>query len=130
MTRSTLVGGSCTGGRTTISQEALPWHIRWGGFSGTLPTITLIFLDLIGAKFTTEAAGGTCTSQTSTANPGRARIIVNGGTGAGTELAADEEAFIPLRSGFFCQFAGEFFDSGIGRLTLLGNTTIISIRLI
>jgi hypothetical protein len=129
MTRGTVVGGSCTGGTATVNQEALPWHIRYGGFSGTLPTITLIFTSLIGAKFTVTSAGQTCVSQTTVANPARGRIIVETG-GRGRDLTADERALIPLRGSFFCQFAGEGFFSGIGRVTLLGNTTIISIRLI
>jgi hypothetical protein len=129
ITRSTVVGGSCTGGTATFNQEALPWHVRWDGFSGNLPAITLILLSLIGAKVSVTSAGQTCTTQTSVANPGKARIIVETG-GRGRELRVDERALIPMRTAFFCQFSGEGFDSGIGSVTLLGNSTTISIRLI
>jgi hypothetical protein len=130
MTRGTVVGNTCTGGRATVNQEALPWHIRYNGFSGTLPTITLIFTTLIGAKFTVESAGQVCISQTTTANPAKGRIIVDPATGAGTDLRADETAGIPLRGSFFCPFLGNGSLVGTGRVTLLGNTTIITIRLI
>jgi hypothetical protein len=130
MTRGTVVPGSCTGGTATINQEALPWHIRYNGFSGTLPRITLLFVSIIGMKSTWTQAGSTCVTQTTVANPAKARLIVNEATGAGGELRLDETALIPLRSGFFCQFVGQFFLSGTGRVTLLGNTTTISIRLI
>jgi hypothetical protein len=39
VTRSTIKGESCEGGRATILQESLPWHLTWESFSGTLPRI-------------------------------------------------------------------------------------------
>jgi len=44
VTRATVVGTSCTGGRATILQETLPWHVTYEGFSGTLPRITAVRL--------------------------------------------------------------------------------------
>jgi hypothetical protein len=129
VTRGTVVPGSCTGGRTTINQEALPWHVRYNGFSGTLPTITLVFLRLIGSKFTVESGGSTCITQSTAANPSGGRAIVGVGGGV-TELVADETVRIPLRGAFFCSFVGEAIFEGSARVMLLGNTTIVSIRLI
>jgi hypothetical protein len=128
MTRGAVVGGSCGSGQLTINQEALPWHIRYGGFSGALPEVTGILVYIIGAKFTMNAAG-TCVSLTTAANPARAEIGLGEG-GRASVLVADERALIPLRSVFFCQFVGQLYLVGIGGVTLLGNTTTISIRLI
>jgi hypothetical protein len=130
ITRATVVSRTCTGGTATVHQESLPWHVTYEGFSGILPRITLILVLLTGAKFSFTAAGSTCTSQTTVANPARGRIIVNEATGEGRELEAEREARIPLRGGFACLIAGEGFFEGTARVTLLGNTTIISIRLI
>src|SRR5438270_9952949 len=38
VTRATAA--TCTGGGATINQPSLPWHVRYGGFTGTLPSIT------------------------------------------------------------------------------------------
>jgi hypothetical protein len=129
VTRSTIVSGTCTGGTATINQEALPWHVRYNGFSGILPSITLVLVTLIGAKVSATGAGATCTTQTSVATPDKGRAIVEVG-GRIRDFSADESALIPFRGSFFCQFAGEGFFEGTGRVTLLGNTTIVSIRLI
>jgi hypothetical protein len=37
-----VIGGAeppCTGGRATMLQESLPWHLTWESFRGTLPRI-------------------------------------------------------------------------------------------
>jgi hypothetical protein len=128
ITRATIVSRTCSGGTVTASQESLPWHVTYEGFSGVLPTITLTFVSLIGMKFTITAAGVTCVARTTTENPGRGRLIVGGG-GATRELVADETVLIPL-TGFGCELAGEGFFGGAAAVTLLGNTTTISIRLI
>jgi hypothetical protein len=128
MTRGTVVGGACTGGRATVNQEALPWHIRYGGFSGRLPTITLITMNIIVTKYEVESAGLTCKVQTPVATPLRINAAIGEGGGM-TEIIV-EETLIPLRTSFFCAIIGEGFFAGRGRVTLLGNTTTISIRLI
>jgi hypothetical protein len=44
LTRATINGSEppCTGGRLTVLQESLPWHVTWEGFRGTLPRIEAI----------------------------------------------------------------------------------------
>jgi hypothetical protein len=49
ITRETL--NSCAAGAATILQETLPWHIRYLGFSGTLPNITTITANIVRAAF-------------------------------------------------------------------------------
>jgi len=129
ITRGTVVTASCTGGRATINQEALPWHIRYDSFRGTLPAITGITQTLIGSKFTVELGGLTCTTVTTATNP--AKGISNiAASGLVTGNRADELATIPLRGNFFCEIGGNGSFSGTGTVTQLGNTTAVFVRLI
>lgn len=57
-TEGTLVGfvtrvsvGTCESGRARADTETLPWHIQYGGFTGTLPNITGITQYLIRPTF-------------------------------------------------------------------------------
>jgi hypothetical protein len=130
VTRGTIVGSACTGGTVTLNQEALPWHVRYSGFSGFLPRISLVFLSLIGAKVSVTSAGQICITQSTAANPDKARAIINPTTGSVMELRADETAGIPLRGSFFCPFLGSGSFAGTGSVTQLATTNVISIRLI
>jgi hypothetical protein len=108
-------------GTATIS--ALPWHVTYGGFQGTLPRPTGVVLQLIGARFTVDPAGGlpACTATTSTGSPARGIANLEAG-GIVTGLTADPSAEIPLSEGFGCAlFTGSF--SGTGTVKLLGSTT-------
>ena len=127
VTRGTTVPGSCTGGRATVNQASLPWHLRYRGFTGTLPNITGVSLGLIGARFTVNAAGINCTTTTTAEEPAVGIAEVGGGVITG--MRADESFTIPL-SGAFCALAGRGRFAGTGRVTLLGAATVISIRLI
>ncbi len=102
--RATVNGAGCTGGRATINQEALPWHIRYRAFRGALPAITGVDFSTVGAKWTAEAAGLSCTTITTAANPEVG--IANLSSGRVTSLTPDGSAVIPLRGTFPCGFAG------------------------
>ena len=56
LTRAIL--GSCASGTATILQESLPWHARYSGFTGTLPEITTLRANVIGAALRVREAGG------------------------------------------------------------------------
>jgi len=43
--------GTCNPGSATVLQATLPWHVRYLGFSGTLPNIGEMFTNVIGAAF-------------------------------------------------------------------------------
>jgi hypothetical protein len=45
----------CTGGRLTVLQEMLPWHVTWDSFRGTLPRIETIAFLLHGYSWRGEA---------------------------------------------------------------------------
>ena len=42
---------SCSRGGATVLRETLPWHLRFGSFTGTLPNISSISLQVSGIAF-------------------------------------------------------------------------------
>ncbi len=123
MNRGTANTAGCTGGRATVNQEALPWHIRYRAFRGTLPNITGVDLGLVNAKFTVNASGLECTTTTTAANP--AVGIANLSSGRLTSLTPDPNATIPLRGAFLCGFGGNgTFEGTSSSVTALTVTLI------
>jgi hypothetical protein len=133
ITRARVSNEVCTGGRATILQEKLPWHLTYQSFRGTLPRIEEILLNLIRAGFLIEIPGvNNCAATTSLANPARGIALLNTTTGQVTGLRADETARIPLSTapgGFACGLGSGFF-TGTGAVTLLGTNCLIFITLI
>jgi hypothetical protein len=131
ITRAVIVGTlpTCVGGTATVHTERLPWHVRYGGFRGRLPTIEGVILQLIGADFSVRplANGVTCRATTSAAEPGVGIAQLNA-AGEVTGLRADETARIGLE-GFLCAFAGEGSFSGTGAVDN-GSGARITVRLI
>jgi hypothetical protein len=123
MNRGTANTAGCTGGRATVNQEALPWHIRYNAFRGTLPSITGVDLALVGSKFTVESGGITCTTQTTATNPAIGVANVSGGVS--TSITPDPSVTIPLRGGFFCGFAGNGSFSGTSTTSTTITVTLI-----
>lgn len=125
--------GPCNGGGSaTINQEALPWHIRYRGFTGTLPNITGVVLGLVGAKFTVHdnGTGLTCVTTTTATNPGIGITNVNTTTHLIETIRANENAPIPLRGNFFCEIGGNGVFVGNGTVRLQNSTTRIRLTLI
>ena len=62
--------GVCSSGSATVLQAALPWHVRYLGFSGVLPNITSVRTNVIGAalRFVTST-GVPCLFTSSTVQP-------------------------------------------------------------
>lgn len=125
--RGTAASGSCTGGSVTISQEALPVHLRYRSFSGTLPNITGISLDLIGLAIVIDNEGNICTAVTTAANPAVMILNVTGGVITGARM--DESVTIPVTRGFICELLTLRL-RGTGRVTLTGTNNAITVRLI
>ncbi len=127
VSRAAVAGASCTGGSATIRQETLPWRLTYDGFTGTLPNITSVKLLLIRASFEIRTSLATCQAITTEEEP--AIGIANLGTGGEvTGLKAEEATRIRLTGGICGLGSGSF--RGTGSVTLLGNTTQITIRLI
>ena len=95
--RAAVNNTACTGGHTTINQASLPWHIRYRGYSGVLPNITLIILGLVGVRFEIETGGFTCNVTTTASNPFIGRLTLN--SGVVTSLTPEPNARIPLEGG-------------------------------
>jgi hypothetical protein len=131
-----IVGTPCTGGTATALTASLPWHIRYNGFTGTLPEIREIHLRLVNAGFliqTIEPLFGTlvaCLYQSTAASPMRGWI---GREAAGqlTNLRVDETAGIPLfrQLAGFCPNPGKLRGTS-NTITLLGATTRITVTLV
>jgi hypothetical protein len=139
ITRAALTRASCvfTGGVEDVrilngvetTTNTLPWHIRYDSFTGPLPRIETVRLQLVGASFVLTAFTVPCLYKSTAARPAFGDTTVNRETGAVTGLRALGEKFIPLfEGGFLCPEEGRF--NGLGSVTLLGTTTAISVRLV
>lgn len=134
-TRGALIGyvtrapqpQNCTGGGATIPQETLPFHVRYDSFTGTLPRPSGERLQIVGATFRMNV-GFECTYKTTAEAP--AFFIDNiEANGLITGLSADVNGLISRFEGsIFCPEAGRFRNTG--RMTLLGTSNNISLRLI
>jgi hypothetical protein len=124
ITRATAATAVCTGGRATVLQETLPWHIRYSGFQGTLPNITHVDTLMVGGGMRVEFPGAeTCLLRTA------GGLLLLRLTPEGIFLTWRYLA--QMTGGFFCQLAGEANVAADGStLTVLGSTTAISVRLI
>lgn len=110
-----------------LNQSSLPWHLRYRGFIGTLPSISGVRYDAIGVNFVAVIAGTFCRITTTVEEPfaGTANIA----SGRITEFRADESITFPL-NGMWCGTIGVGHFSGVGVMTGLGEATAISVRLI
>lgn len=80
VTNAAVNGAECTNGSATVLSENLPWHVRYDRFSGTLPTITSIRQQLVGARFRiANPFGIACLSTTTAAAPGFGTINIASG---------------------------------------------------
>lgn len=133
VTRGVIKNETCTNGRVTILQEQLPWHVRYGGFGGTLPNITFIRLRLAGAasRIAISFFEVACLLRTTAETPFVADAVIEApGSGQITGLVPRTElTSIPFTG--LCAFLGNATYGGAeGRLLLLGNTTLLTVRLI
>jgi len=119
---------TCTGGSATILAATLPWHITYRGFSGTLPNITNIRMNVIGFSFNWRPEGSiACLARSTAENP--LQVITNiAAGGIVTGMRADETATIPIES-FFCAFGGEGTFRGTGTVRTPGGSNV-AVRLI
>lgn len=113
----------CRAGDATILTASLPWHVQYAGFVGTLPAITDIKTDVVGAAFNTlePVFGMECLARTTAASPGIAQFSLIGGVAAEITLSGR----IPTT----CTLNGELAGRSAA-LTVLNGTSRISITLI
>jgi hypothetical protein len=129
--RASVEEAACTGGRARINAESLPWHVRYEGFTGTLPNITAINERLVGSEFTVVSSIGiTCRYKSTAASPFRGTINRTTSTGVAERIRIDEAARIPLSSGNgFCPNPGVVKGTS-NAVTVAGGTTAVTITLV
>jgi hypothetical protein len=122
-----VITGQCNPAVTVLT-ETLPWNIRYVGFSGRLPNITLILIQMRPFFNVAGPLGTRCLSEEDIIG----RFIRNTATGqiTGASLPLTE---VRVRSGggFGCPVeTGRFRSAEDGRVFLLGNTNLIFVTLI
>ena len=116
--------GTCSSGSATILTETLPWHVKYSGFSGTLPNITSIIVHVIGSSFRIREAGGiTCLARTETNRPATGTFHRNTSTHFLTEVGIG--GTIPTSCG-----PEGTFSSDSGPISVSSSSSTISVSLI
>jgi hypothetical protein len=107
ITRATVDSTNCTGGSARSLTETLPWHIRYGGFTGTLPTITSVNTRLIGFNYLIQVGGTACLFSSTASSPMKQIVNRNSATGVASSLRWEEPSAIPFSSGTSPLLCGE-----------------------
>jgi hypothetical protein len=116
---------NCTSETARALRETLPWHILYVSFTGTLPNISSIRIDLRNAAFLVRAFGFvSCLYRTEEGHPAMGEVLVS--AGVARELRADENVKIPGPG-----LCPEGFFQGRAEVFVLGSTTTrITVRLV
>jgi hypothetical protein len=106
----------------------LPWHVRYESFSGTLPNITRIKIQIIGYSYLEICIGTSCLYKSTAARPVALFLEVSGGKI--TSANWDEAMRVPLfiSGGILCP--AELVLAGAGEVTAAETTTRIAVRLV
>jgi hypothetical protein len=107
--------GECAEGSATILRETLPWHVRYLSFTGTLPAITSLSINVIGASFRVREPLATCLARSTPESPSVGTFNREAG---GALLTAEISGTIPTSCG-----ANGSFASDRGAVTVLNSTT-------
>jgi hypothetical protein len=114
----------------SVLREALPWHVRYQGFTGTLPRISGLSVAIVGMSLEFFVAEGLrCLIRSTTLNPAIASIEVREGVMG--RFTWNSERVIPHAEVFFCALNGELHMRGASTTTtVLGLTTSLTVTLI
>lgn len=111
ITNAVVNNAGCSEGHATILRASIPWHVTFQSFTGTLPAITGVRYNLIGAAFQIEPGFGlSCLASSSARSPaaGNASREMGGNI---TSLQPDSSLAIPV-TGALCPESGIFSGSG------------------
>ena len=109
----------------TVLRETLPWHVLYGSFSGTLPTISSIHIRIVGISMRVNEFG--CLARATAVRPMEFNPALVGGVF--TSVPAESRIGL-LMSGFCEEENFRYASTGRSALTRLGTTTALSLRLI
>lgn len=120
----------CTQGTATLLTETLPWHVTYSGFSGVLPNITAMRVEIIGLAINLNVGGIACLLRSDASEPvvGSFRVEARGTV---TTFDLDALANIDLDDpSFVCNIAGNARLSGLGSVYQPGSGEPLTIRLV
>jgi hypothetical protein len=118
--------GACATGSATVLTETLPWHVRYSGFSGTLPNITATQATIVGVATRIRETGGVgCLARTTVEEPATMRFTREA-SGAITAATLGGS----VRSGAECFGAVATFAGVSNSVTVANNSNRISVTLI
>jgi hypothetical protein len=109
--------GPCQSFSFTILRETLPWHVRYSGFNGPLPSITSLITHVVGFAYRIREPGGvTCLARSEANEPAVITYHRN------TTTQRLEEAGISgrIRTGPECFGAALTLASDSARVSVLG----------
>lgn len=120
---------TCANGRPNVLAETLPWHVRYESFTGTLPAIGSIALEVIGLSYRWELnlLSISCLFSATEAAPARWRASLERG-GAITSVRWDETKRIPGTGIILCPREATF--GGTGTATQASSTAAVRVTLI
>lgn len=117
--------GGCSAFSTTVLTETLPWHVRYLGFTGTLPTIGTLSEGIVGFAIRIREPGGiTCLFRSTETEPARGTYNIAGGSLTSITLGGR------IRSGAEClEVRAEFRGTSIS-LTEPSSERVLTLTLI
>jgi hypothetical protein len=129
-TSASVDSAGCVGGTASALTGTLPWHLRFSSFTGTLPRITSLYAELVGARFLIRVEGAECISVASAVISGEASMNSETGAITGFTVAAGEVGIDDLSAfAFICDAVGSGEFSGTASMED-GSGWLIVIRLI
>jgi len=90
--------GGCETGSATVLTETLPWHVRYNGFTGTLPNISSILTKVVDSSFQIREPifAITCLARSTAASPSTGTFTREAG---GRITRADIGGTVPTNCG-------------------------------
>jgi len=121
--------GDCDSG-TAIIDAPPPWHVRYVGFTGTLPAISGVTIQLTGPRYTVSDpdTGGVCLTNAGVPAQSRINVGASGLVTSVTALSTPTIAIDDVGGSVICDLAGIGAFTGVARFTDLdGNLVVITL---
>lgn len=129
ITRAAVATETCVGGTIALLTETLPWQLSYASFTGVLPVIRQVIVNVVGLSMLVTASGtGECLLRSTTTNPMVERVELDTRTSAIEGFSSEEATVIPA-GGLLC-FRTQGTYEGNATVTRLGATSSVSVTLI